>query len=132
MSFYKKLLTLIILISSFVYGQGTLRGVISDSLINKPLVGANVFLLGTALGSATDLEGQYVIPTIPAGNYTLKISYIGYKPKQISLTIANNRSTQLDVTLVPDVVEGEEVVVTGQASGQMQLTSKDLPTQLLM
>lgn len=119
MSFYKKLLTLIILISSFVYGQGTLRGVISDSLINKPLVGANVFLLGTALGSATDLEGQYVIPTIPAGNYTLKISYIGYKPKQISLTIANNRSTQLDVTLVPDVVEGEEVVVTGQASGQM-------------
>ena len=119
MSFYKKLLTLIILISSFVYGQGTLRGVISDSLINKPLVGANVFLLGTALGSATDLEGQYVIPTIPAGNYTLKISYIGYKPKQISSTIANNRSTQLDVTLVPDVVEGEEVVVTGQASGQM-------------
>ena len=119
MSLYKKLFTLIVLISSIVYGQGNLRGVISDSLSNKPLVGANVFLLGTALGSATDLEGQYLITNIPEGNYTLKISYIGYKPKQVDITIVNNRSTQLDIVLVPDVLEGEEVVVTGQASGQM-------------
>ncbi len=119
MRFYKTLSTLIILISSFVYGQGNLRGIISDSLSNKPLVGANVFLQGTALGSATDLEGQYVIPNIPEGNYTLKISYIGYKTKQVDIIIVKNRSTLLDVVLVPDVVEGEEVLVTGQASGQM-------------
>ena len=119
MSFYKKLFILIILISSCIYGQGNLRGVVSDSLSNKPLVGANVFLLGTASGSATDLEGQYVISNVPEGNYTIKISYIGYKPKQVNIAIVKNRSTQLDIVLVPDVLEGEEVVVTGQASGQM-------------
>ena len=47
-----------LLFTSTIFSQGTLRGVISDSLSRKPLVGANVFLLGTALGSATNIEGE--------------------------------------------------------------------------
>ena len=57
--------------SSAVFGQGMLRGVISDSLTGKSLVGANVYLVGTALGDATDLYGMYRIEQIPAGRYTL-------------------------------------------------------------
>jgi len=37
-----------------VFGQGTIRGVITDSLEHQPLAGANVSLVGTAFGAATD------------------------------------------------------------------------------
>ena len=119
MAFYKSLPTIIILISSFVYGQANLRGIINDSLSNKPLIGANVFLLGTALGSATDLEGQYTITNIPEGTYTLKISYIGYRTKEINVTVTGNKSTELNSELIPDILEGQEVLITSQASGQV-------------
>jgi TonB-dependent receptor len=105
--------------STFITGQGSLQGVITDSLTNRTLVGANVFLLGTALGSATNIEGEYSIRNIPEGNYTLRISYIGYKIIESDVTIIANRTMQLDFVLVPDVLTGEEVVVTAQALGQM-------------
>jgi len=110
---------LALLYTSVIFSQGTLRGVISDSLSRKPLVGANVFLLGTALGSATNIEGEYLIKPISEGTYTVKISYLGYKSSFQELVIFDNKTTQFDVKLSPDIIEGEEVVVTGQLSGQM-------------
>ena len=48
-------------------------------LTQKHLVGANVFLQGTAIGAATNIEGEYSIKPIPEGSYTVKVSYLGYK-----------------------------------------------------
>ncbi|NUO80398.1 TonB-dependent receptor [candidate division KSB1 bacterium] len=100
------------------HAQGTLRGVVTDSLDNSPLVGANVYLMGTALGSATNLEGVYRIERIPAGKYTLRISYIGYVTRDVAVEVEDDRSLALNVSLKADVLQGEEVIVTGQAFGQ--------------
>ncbi|QQS35309.1 MAG: TonB-dependent receptor [Ignavibacteriales bacterium] len=100
-------------------GQGILRGVITDSLSEKPLIGANVYLIGTSLGAAADMEGQYIVRAIPEGSYILKVSYIGYKPKEIPIQISNNSTTELNTSLSLDVIEGQEVVVTGQMMGQI-------------
>ena len=62
---------IILTMKSIAIPASTVRGVITDSLTSKTLVGANVFLVGTALGSATDIEGNYRIESVPAGNYTL-------------------------------------------------------------
>ncbi len=127
----KSLVISLMLITSPVFAQGTLRGVIVDSLTQKPLVGANVFLIGTAIGSATDIEGKYTIKPIPEGNYSVKASYLGYKSKIIDIQIKNSITTQLEIALSPDVIEGEEVLVTGQLLGQVlainqQLTSNNI------
>ncbi|MGE5859936.1 MAG: TonB-dependent receptor [Ignavibacteria bacterium] len=114
----KVLIFLFLTINPYILSQGVLSGVIKDSLSDKPLIGANVFLTGTSLGSATNIEGEFSVPGIPSGKYTLKVSYIGYRSKQIPITIAN-KPVKLNVKLVPDVIEGEEVVVTAQASGQI-------------
>src|SRR3972149_6058226 len=98
-------------------GQGTIRGVVTDSVTNTPLVGANVYLLGTALGGTTDLEGKYTITRVPEGAYTLKVSYVGYKPKEVGITVSNTEIT-LDARLTPDIILGPEVVVTAQARGR--------------
>lgn len=115
----QKFLFIVFLSSTTLYAQGTIRGSIADSVSKKPLVGANVFLLGTAIGAATNIEGEYSITSIPEGSYTVKVSYLGYRTKQIEIIIQNNKTTQLDESLSMDVLEGEEVVVTGQLSGQM-------------
>jgi TonB-dependent receptor len=113
-------------ISSFALGQGNMRGVITDSSTAKPLVGANVYLLGTALGSATDLEGVYRIQRIPPGRYTLRISYIGYMTKNIDVFIESDKTAELDVALIYDVIEGKMIVVTAQAEGQVAAINQQI------
>jgi len=85
---------LLLILPTSLYAQGALRGEITDSLTQKHLVGANVFLLGTAIGSATNLEGEYSIKPIPEGSYTVKVSYLGYKAKLVDLEIKNGLTTQ--------------------------------------
>ena len=70
-----------------MYGQGSgqIRGVVKDSTTGDVLYGANVWLKGTSIGAATDMEGKYRIPNVPAGSYTLVVRYIGYRQKEIQV-----------------------------------------------
>ena len=56
--------------------------------VSEPLYGANVFLVGTSMGSTTDSSGSYQILGIPVGKYTLQVDYIGYEPASIDLYIS--------------------------------------------
>ena len=115
----KQILIFILLINGIqLYGQGTLTGVITDSVSNEKLYGASIVLTGTALGDATNIEGEYKVTNIPEGQYDIKISYIGYKSKMMQVNIAANKTLKLDVSLAPDVVVGATVEVTAQAFGQ--------------
>ena len=59
---------------------------------NEPLVGANIILKGTFLGSTTDMNGFYKINDIDPGKYTIFISYIGYKSEEMELYISEYQS----------------------------------------
>ena len=109
---------LLLFTATSLFAQGTIRGVIKDSLTAETLVGANVFLEGTSLGSATDIEGEYRIPRVPEGTYRLRISYIGYKPRTITVTVADNRTVVVNESLSPDFIESTTIVVSAQALGQ--------------
>ncbi len=129
----RKLIFLIFLIFSMqIFGQGTLQGVVKDSISQDALVGANVYLIGTSLGSAVDINGDYRINKIPFGNYTAKISYLGYKPKEIKINVQNENIVKLNVTLSPEVILGEEVVVTGQALGQAAAINQQLNSNTIV
>jgi TonB-dependent receptor len=124
--------SLVILLGPVVLlGQGTIRGTVTDSVANTPLVGANVYLLGTALGGTTDLEGKYMITRIPEGAYTLKVSYVGYKPKELGITVPNAEIT-LDARLTPDIILGPEVVVTAQARGQVAAINQQITSNTIV
>ena len=112
-------------------GNRTVSGYVRDAQTGEVLPGANVLIVGTSLGSASDLNGKFVIQNVAPGSYTIRISYIGYKTKEINIQITADADVQNDFKLVPVAIQGKEVVVTGQASGQnaainQQLTSNQI------
>ncbi|MFM5961784.1 MAG: carboxypeptidase-like regulatory domain-containing protein, partial [Dolichospermum sp.] len=58
---------------------GSISGTLVDVKTKEPIIGANVVIQGTAVGSATDVEGNYLINSVKPGTYSLVISYITYK-----------------------------------------------------
>ncbi|MDG1848055.1 MAG: carboxypeptidase-like regulatory domain-containing protein, partial [Candidatus Marinimicrobia bacterium] len=109
----------------------SLTGTVSDSKQGTPLVGANVYLAGTSLGTATNDEGTFTISGISQGSYLVKVTYIGYVSFEDSITI-NAEDISRDFVLSYTSIQGEEVVVTGQARGQMDAINKQLAAKSLI
>ncbi len=107
---------LILGICKSLMGQtGSLRGFVTDRSTEAPLVGVNIMVDGTHLGAATDINGHYDIPDIPAGTYNITFEMMGYETRQkLNLPINPDKSTRLDVKLSPQSLKGETVVVTGK------------------
>ncbi len=104
---------------------GNISGVVTDAITGEPLPGANIIVEGTSKGAATDDQGKYQIPRVPDGTYTLIASYIGYQESRKEVTIANENIV-VDFELSFATVEGEEVVVTAQAEGQMAAINQQI------
>lgn len=75
---------------------------------NEPLIGANVTVKGTTLGSVTDLDGKVTLHGVP-DNAVLVVSYIGYMTRELTLGSQN----MLTVQLIEDAQALDEVVVVG-------------------
>lgn len=109
----KQLITVLLLSLGIVgiYGQeGTLAGTLTDT-DGTPLVGANVILKGSTLGTVTDVDGKYSLQ-LPAGTNELMASYIGFTSQDFTVNIKANQTTTYDLSLS----EGsalDEVVVSG-------------------
>ncbi len=84
-------------IAQQVLSQSTnyISGSVTDKN-NDPLIGANINLKGTFMGSTTDFNGNYRIDNIDPGKYQLLVSYIGYKSQQAELYISRGSATVND------------------------------------
>jgi len=104
--------------SSRAYAQtGTLIGTVIDDEFGDELIGANVLLDGTLIGTATGMDGGYRIDAIPAGTYTVKFSFIGYQTLVVNnVEILAGDASRLDATLVPEAYQLDgDVVVEARA-----------------
>ena len=99
----------------FAQEYGSVYGKVVDESNGESLIGVNIFLQGTTLGAASDLDGNYLIKSIPAGNYTLTASMIGYSKITVTdVQIKNGSSLKLDISLKSEAFETEEVLVTAK------------------
>lgn len=95
--------------------RGRITGSVVDAETGEPLVGVNVFLKGTQIGAATDLDGNFDIKKVPPGEYTLVVSMVGYAKKQLTgLRVSVDEPVNLDIPLESEVIMGEEVVVAAK------------------
>jgi iron complex outermembrane receptor protein len=92
---------------------GTLSGTVTDSKSGKSVIGANVFLQGTLLGGVTDAGGRFRIESVPKGEYTVRISMLGYQTAvRKNVQIASSSSSFLAVQLAETPLQGNPVIVT--------------------
>ena len=66
-----------IFISAYVYAA-TISGSIKDQKTGEPIPYANIIIKDTDVGTASDINGYYIIPLVGEGSYVLKIMMIGY------------------------------------------------------
>jgi len=101
-------------------GNAKIKGTITDALSGEPLIGTNIAILGTSMGTSSDLNGEYVINNIPAGTHTVVFRYIGYKNIDLpNIQLGAGQELVLDQVMSPEAIMGEEVVITIQAKGQI-------------
>ncbi len=110
------LFTIIFISPNFLFGQsGKISGTVVDSTTNEPLVGANVMIIGTNMGAATDINGNYFIINVPSGTYSLSASEVGYiKVVQENVVVNIDRTTTINFNLKTAVYEGEEVIISAK------------------
>ena len=104
---------------------GKLSGFIRDAGSEEPLVGANVIIVGTTLGAATDASGFYFINNVPPGVYSVRVTLIGYRPLVLNdVRIMVDVTTELGGALSDEAVELGAVEITAERSVvQKDLTS---------
>jgi len=94
---------------------GKITGIISDFENSTPLIGVNVFLEGTNLGAATDIDGFYVILNVPPGNYNVKVEYIGYTNYQVkNVNVKIDLTSRIDIQLKSEIIESEAVIIEAE------------------
>ena len=92
-------------------GVGKLSGKVIDADTKEPLIGANVVILNTEKGAATDVNGNYFILNITPGTYEVKFSYVGYAPKTIqNVRVVAGVTYELNASLTTDFSLPEIVV----------------------
>ena len=112
-----KYLFLVILFTKFLFAgtTGKITGLITDKETGEPLIGCNVIILDTDLGTASNESGKYFLLNIPPGKYSIKFSMIGYESYVIEqVKISIDKTTRINTSIGTTVIEGSEVVVTAE------------------
>ncbi|UCE07009.1 MAG: TonB-dependent receptor [bacterium] len=115
----------------FATSHGTITGSIKDSSTGNPLSGANVFLVGTAMESFTNLDGEYEIFRVPPGTYTFRIILIGYKQKEMEIELLTGEIKKINAELDFDINKGETITITTQAKGQVTVINQQLSSNTI-
>lgn len=132
---------LLTLVSPLAFAQeaeqatGTLKGVITDSKTKETLLGASVFVVGTYKGAAADLDGKFEIKNLKPGDYTIRVSFIGYTEKQFTgVRVKKDEVTVLNVQLddmstsyqAVEIVGEKNVVDLESGKSEVRISSVDI------
>ena len=114
------LLACLFLMIGGVIAQTKVSGTVTSQEDGQPVIGASVLVVGTQVGTVTDADGRFSL-TVPAGKSTLRITYIGMEPIEITARpnmriMLTNDQTALDEVIVVAYGTQKKASFTGAAS----------------
>jgi TonB-dependent receptor len=118
-----------------MYAQvsGSIRGQVVDGETGDPLIGANVIIVNTSLGVATDINGEFYLSFVPAGKVSIKVSSLGYATMIKEIEVVSGAAVKKQIfRLPPQTITGEAVTVTAQARGQDLAISQQLAAKSIV
>jgi len=99
-------------LSTFVsYSQSIISGKVVSKETDDPLIGANVYVVGTKFGARTNVKGEFSISDLKPRTYTLKVTFVGYKPQEQKVTLKANENLKLIFQLEEGTVESQAIQV---------------------
>lgn len=108
-------------------GPGTIRGMVTDSTTQQPIVGAQVQVVGTPLGASTGPDGSYRIGNV-SGTVTVRVQRIGFAPASRQVSVGAGATAAADFRLVPIATTLSQVVVLGYGSQSRARVSSAVST----
>lgn len=122
------LLTLLMmagLVSQSAFGQGIIRGTVTESASGLEVIGGNVKVISESddvpIGASTDFDGKYSIEGLPAGTYTLECTYIGFAPQRITdIKVADGEVTLVNFQMQEAGVEIIQIEITARNLGNTE------------
>jgi iron complex outermembrane receptor protein len=117
------IISAILLFSSMGIAQtGSIIGVVTDKSNGESLPGVNITIVGTTMGSASNIDGFYEIRNVPPGNYRVAAEFIGYKTDTLDAVVTAGQTTRLNFSLEEAAIElGNMVVVTASRRAEKSL-----------
>lgn len=94
--------------------KSIMRGNVFDKGTGEPIAFASVFIQGTTLGTTTDIEGFYAIANIPAGNFHVVVTFIGYDSTSVDITSGKNSVINKSFYLSENSVSLKEVNISAR------------------
>ena len=105
------LLTMLFLVVGAAFSQTKVNGTVTSQEDGQPVVGATVLVVGTQTGTVTDAEGKFSL-TVPAGKSTLRITYVGMEPIEVSAR------PNMRIMLTSDQKALDEVIVVAYGTAK--------------
>ncbi|MEC9448221.1 MAG: carboxypeptidase-like regulatory domain-containing protein, partial [Candidatus Neomarinimicrobiota bacterium] len=111
--------------------MSTISGFVRNDATGEPISYANIFLGETSLGSASNIDGYFVITNVPPGKYQLLASMIGFKIYKEDIETQENLNIRINIRLTQTVLEGDEVIVTAERQKfEQQIESSQISLDL--
>lgn len=130
------LVWLMLLFFSGAFAQnGLIKGIVKDAKTGESIIGANVYIQGTQVGAATDIDGHFTIENLKPSTYNLVVSFVTYKTHMIpDVAVESGKVTSIDIGMQEDATELTEVVVTGarQVNTDLSLISSIRDSKLVV
>jgi len=124
---YKNRVWLFLLVFSFSSEAATVHGFVREKSSREPIIMANVWILGTHIGAATNMRGYYVLSGLAAGEYEICFRYLGYKTAIVKQRLNVDSDIAVDVELEEQPLQLAEMVIT---ANQDQRENEIRPSQI--
>jgi hypothetical protein len=119
------LFSFLVINTTLAFGQtGSIKGVISDKKTKETIVGANIYVEGTTIGTTTNLEGQYELKNLKSGVYNIIVSFISYKKQRFqNVKVSLKEPVIINVELEEEVtsIAGVEVRATRKKDTEVSI-----------
>ncbi len=122
----------LISLSLGMFGQSTKKifGFVTDKTTSLPLVGANIIIDGTSVGTSSDEFGYFQFDNLFAGSYSIVTSFVGYKKRTSPITIYNDQPTEISIQLKQSENKLDEILIAGLRNNDLKnielYTSNDI------
>ena len=96
--------------------NGTISGRVIDN-VQQTLPGASIYIEKLHTGVISDINGFYSLPNLEPGEYIVKVTYVGYEPIEMKLTVPEGKTLEYDIVM-NEGIELQQIEVKGAFQGQ--------------